>query len=260
MPGPRAICYEPVMRGTSVLAQTCALALLFVAGVTQHALGQECPNGDAVRTLEGKLVFHDGIRKWFELALDAPECGQKSVQLIQFEKQAVPLEVFSGCRVRSRGAVDFSPTGYYSLETFQDVQAIEPVGTCSLQAPFPDYSAAKPDEHVGSYRVDMHVLYRPGDHPIAFEVQSAGRALHPWQAYASYQLTGGFVLYGLCGDGFVIDDVFGTPEANPGHFADPRTPDDRAAFDPESAAQSGKSDLHLGYTCIRAPLQEHSTP
>ena len=99
----------------------------------------------------------------------------------------------------------------------------------------------------------MHVNYRPGDHPIIFHVSSAGRELRPWQAYASYLLTGLFVLYGNCGDGFVIDKVFGTPQANPGHFDDPRTPNDMAAFDPETAAQSGKRDLHLGYTCIRAP-------
>jgi hypothetical protein len=99
----------------------------------------------------------------------------------------------------------------------------------------------------------MHVIYGPEDHPIIFRVSSAGRELRPWQAYASYWLTGGFVLYGLCGEGFVIDKVFGTPQANPGHLDDPRTPDDKAEFDPESAAQSGKRDLHLGYTCIRNP-------
>ena len=99
----------------------------------------------------------------------------------------------------------------------------------------------------------MHVIYSSEDHPIVFQVSSAGRMLRPWQAYASYLLTGGFVLYGRCGEGFVIDKVFGTRQANPGHFDDPRTPSDMAEFDPESAAQSGKADLHLGYTCIREP-------
>ena len=104
---------------------------------------------------------------------------------------------------------------------------------------------------IHAYRVDMHVIYWNGDHPVVFRVSSAGRELHPWQAYASYWLTGDFVLYGLCGNGFVIDQVFGTSQANPGHFDDPRTTKDMAMFDPESAADSGKSDLHLGYTCIR---------
>jgi hypothetical protein len=46
-------------------------------------LGQQCPQssataadyGSVIRTLEGTLVFHDGIRKWFELRLDQPKCG-----------------------------------------------------------------------------------------------------------------------------------------------------------------------------------------
>jgi hypothetical protein len=97
----------------------------------------------------------------------------------------------------------------------------------------------------------MHVNYEPGDHPIVFRVTSAGKELRPWQAYASYSLTGGFVLYGHCGDGFVVDRVFGTPEAHPGHFDDPQSAGDMAAFDPESASAAGKKDLQLGYTCVR---------
>jgi len=47
--------------------------------------------------------------------------------------------------------------------------------------------------------------------------------------------------------------VFGTPQANPSHFDEPRTSSDMAMFDPESAAAAGKKDLHLGYTCVRKP-------
>jgi hypothetical protein len=193
------------------------------------------------------------MRQWFELKLDKPQCGQRSIELIQIQKTSPPLTVFRGCQIRSTGPIDFSPTGYFSLDTFQDVQGIDPVGKCAQQPLFPDYSESKPDNGIRAYRVDMHVNYRAGDHPVIFHVSSAGRELRPWQAYASYLLTGGFVLYGNCGDGFVIDKVFGTREANPRHFDDPRTPNDMADFDPESAAAAGKWDLHLGYTCIRAP-------
>jgi hypothetical protein len=134
---------------------------------------------------------------------------------------------------------------------YQDVQGIESVGKCERQTPFPDYSKAKPDKAIRAYRVEMYVNYEPGDHPVVFRVTGAGKELRPWQAYASYSLTGGFVLYGHCGDGFVVDEVFGTPEARPGHFDDPRSSDDMAAFDPERAAAAGKKDLQLGYTCVR---------
>jgi hypothetical protein len=156
-----------------------------------------------------------------------------------------------GCRVRSRGALDFSSTGYYSLDVYQDVHVIESVGKCERQPPFPDYSKAKPDNTIRAYRVDMHVNYEPGDHPVAFRVTSAGKELRPWQAYASYYLTGGFVLYGLCGDGLVVDKVCGTPAARPNHFDDSQSSGDMAAFDPESAAAAGKKSLQLGYTCVR---------
>jgi hypothetical protein len=241
------------------MLKACVLALAFVNCTGTPALAQQCPQtnptghtvASEVRTLEGRLIFHDGIREWFELKLDQPQCEQTSIQLIPGGDDWTPLEVLRGCRVRSKGALNFSRTGYYSLDTYQSVEQIEPVGACTQQAPFPDYSKAKPDKSIRGYRVDMHVNYRPGDHPIIFRVSSAGQELQPWQAYANYMLTGGFVLYGHCGEGFVVDKVFGTPQAKPSHFDEPRTSDDMAAFDPESAAASGKKDLHLGYTCIR---------
>jgi hypothetical protein len=145
-----------------------------------------------------------------------------------------------------------SGTGYYSLETYQFVNEIEPAGSCVRKSPFPDYSKDKPAPAIRRYQVVMQVVYEPGDHPIIFHVSSGGKKLQPWQAYASYDLTGGFVLYGHCGKGFVIDKVFGTPQANPGHFDEPRTSGDSAMYDPESAASSGVKSLNLGYTCVRS--------
>ena len=237
------------------------MALALVTWTAEATAGQQCPQpsttGPAtpseLRTLEGRLVYHDGIRQWFELKLDQPQCGQASIQLVRGERNWNPLEVLRGCRVRSRGSIHFSGTGYYSLDTYQSVTDIEPVATCARQSPLPDYSRAKPDKEVRAYRVEMDVDYEPGDHPIVFRVSSSGKVLRPWQAYASYLLTGGFVLYGRCGEGFVVDKVFGTPQAKPSHFDEPRDSGDMAAFDPESAAASGQKDLRLGYTCVRKP-------
>ena len=201
------------------------------------------------------MVFHDDIRGWFELKLEQPQCGQSSIQLISTQTKGTVLQVLRGCRVRSKGSLDFSWTGYYTLDVFQDVQQVEAVGKCERQLPFPDYSKVKPDKAVRSYQVEMLVDYEPGDHPIIFHVTNAGKELRPSQAYASYYLTGGFVLYGHCGDGFVVDDVFGTPEARPQHFDEPRTPDDMATFDPEGAAAAGKKLLRLGYTCVRESIR-----
>ncbi len=224
-----------------------ALALAGIA-VLPALVAQQCPQANAadaalpeVRTLEGTLIFHDAIRKWFELKLDQPQCGQTSIQLVRVKRPWTVLQVLRGCRVRSQGPLAFSPTGYYSLGMFQDVEAIESVGACVHQPPFPDYSNLKPDKTIRQYRVDMHVDFEAGDHPILFNVSSAGTPLRPWQTYADYSLTGLFVLYGFCAKGFVVDTVFGTPEASPSHFDEPRTSADVATFDPEGAASVGKS-------------------
>lgn len=240
------------------------LVFTFTVCVAAQAVAQECPlrsssgpsTPSKAQTLEGQLAFHNDIRGWFELKLDRAVCGHDSIQLVPLKKEQ-PLGILMGCRVRSRGTIDFSPTGYYSAYVFQDVEQMEPVGKCVKQQPFPDYSSAKPDERVRAYTVYMHIDYRPGDHPLEFRVHSAGQELQPWQAYASYMLTGGYVLYGYCAKGFVVDKVYGTLAAHPMHFDEPRTPEDAAAFDPESAAAVGKTDLRLGYTCIRDPHRGH---
>jgi hypothetical protein len=158
-----------------------------------------------VRTLQGRLIFHDGIQEWFELKLDQPECGKGSIEL--FEQNSNSLAILRGCRIKSQGALIFSARGNIR----QIVVQIEAVGRCVHKAPSPDFSNVKPDRAIREYRVEMHVN---GSHPIHFRVSQAGKALRPWQAYATYLLTGGFLLYGLCADGFVVDKVFGTPEAN----------------------------------------------
>ena len=239
-----------------------ALAIVSFACGAGRAFGQDCPRASStgpdtasqVRTLEGRLVFQDDIRGWWDLELDRPQCGQKSVQLIPKDGHAKPLQVLRGCRIKSKGALDFSPTGYYTLDVFQDVKKVEPIGRCLMRPPFPDEPPVKPDRRINAYTVDLHTIY-PG--PVRFHVRAGGRTLRPPRAYASYFLTGGFVLYGHCGDGFVVDRVFGTPEAKPSHFDEPRTPDDMADFDPENAAQAGKHDLHLDYSCVREPPVKH---
>ena len=178
-----------------------------------------------------------------------PQGDQDTIQLLGDESNETSLQVVRGCRVRSRGEIDIGFTDYL-LGMYQHVAEIEPLGTCARQPPFPDYSRAEPDKGIREYRVEMRVKYEAGDHPILFSVSSGAKELQPWQAYASYQLTGGRVLYGFCGKGFVVDKVLGTPAARPSHFAE-GTETDWAMFDPESAAASGTTDLLLVFTCVR---------
>ena len=162
-------------------------AIVAVVVTVAAAAGQACPQRSRkgpttpseVRIFEGRLVYHDDIRKWFELKLDELQCGQASIQLVTSLDDWTAIEVLRGCRVKASGAIDFSGTGYYSLEIYQDVEEIESIGTCETQLPFPDYSSVPPDRTVLKYRVDMHINYEPGDHPIAFRVSSGSRDLEP---------------------------------------------------------------------------------
>ena len=98
------LCYIQRMRHHMLL-----LALISCA--VTSASGQACPESSKtgasvpseVRTLEGKLIFHDGIRKWFELRLDQPQCGQASIQLVRLVRDWTPIEVLGGCPVQVAG-------------------------------------------------------------------------------------------------------------------------------------------------------------
>jgi hypothetical protein len=239
------------------ISKVC-LMVLFLGSLTAGiALGQQRSQSivnEPVETLSGRLVYHDGIRNWFELILDEAQAGQGSIQLIPAGVDSRPMEALRGCRVRSIGTVFSSPIGdpYYSLNTTQSVQHIEPVETCTSKPPIPSSgNGTAPDENVHNYQVEMRVNSSPGDHPVVFRVTSAGKELQPWQAWARYELTRGFALDGLCDGGFVVEQVFGTLQARPSHLIVPQDSQDLAVFDLRGAALSGKTDLQLGYTCVR---------
>lgn len=233
------------------------VGLVFAAAT---AAAQSCPKDDpdgprdsAPQMLEGRLLYHNGIRQWFELKLDAPVCGQSSIQLTSMQDKYVSLQILRGCRVRAFGPLGIPITGYYSREIYQDVRTVNAVGHCDLQQRFPSSDQLTPADSVTRYTVQMHVHYGEEDAPVQFHITSGNRELTPWQAYASYMLTGGFVLYGQCAKGFAVSRVWGTPEASPSHLSEPGDPSDSATYDPETAAAKGKHDLLLYYSCERLP-------
>jgi hypothetical protein len=251
------------MKSSGVLI---AVASLLIFCATLPARGQNCPQENSKgpslpsesRTLVGRLIYHDGIRKWFELKLDEPECGQKSIQLLQGGGAFSPwnpasLEILRGCRIRTKGNLAFPSTGYYTLDLYQNVENAEPVRECIKQPPLPDFSKAKPDQSIRSYRVEMTIDYTQADRPIFFRVTSKGKELQPWQAYASYWLTGGYILYGNCAKGFAVDRVFGDSDATPQHFNERGDPDDAAMFGPDDRGGVVNKKLYLGYTCLLVP-------
>jgi hypothetical protein len=235
------------------------LFLLAVAPLRAQQCPVETKTGPSYpsesRTLEGQLIYHNGLRQWFELRLDKPECSQSSIQLIAAagfaQGYSSDFEILRGCRVTANGTLDEAMTGYYSLDLFQSVSEIKPIEPCAKKPPLRHYENVKPDFSIRNYRVEIRLKVSPGDHPIAFKITSNGKKLKPWQAYASYLFTGNDVLYGECADGYLVDTVFGNLAANPGHSGAPGEESDQATFFPLSEATEKIKTLHLGYTCER---------
>jgi hypothetical protein len=152
-------------------------AVLILAASTSTA--QDCPRSDpkgplidsAVRTLTGKVVFHNDLRGWLSLELQNPVCGEGIVQLVQLDaqKDEASLEVFRGCTVTITGKLGLSGTLYYSAEIYQEVDSIKPAGDCKRQPAFPDFSKVRPDPAVRSYSVKLWFdYYGPqGPHSVA---------------------------------------------------------------------------------------------
>jgi hypothetical protein len=156
--------------------------------------------------------------------------------------------------VTVHGPLGIPGTGYYSAELYQNADKIEPAQDCVLKPHLPDYSKAKPAPSVRTYRVSMRIDYQARGGHIVVTAQSGGKTLTPWQAYASYWLTGGYVFYALCAEGFDLTHFTGTPEMKPWLV------DNHIATDPEGAAQKNVTHLRLDYTCRRDPNESVSSP
>ncbi len=237
---------------------TCLAAL--EAG---RCCAQSCPSESkdgpliesAPQTVTGHVHYHDGIRQWLELVPPKPVCGYTSIQLLGFgggafevdRGNANQLERYRDCDVTVVGPIGIPSTGYYSAPIYLTVNEIDPTADCSLKSAPPDFSKLKPSSAIRRYRVTFHIRYEPGDHPVSAVItNSNGQALRPWQEYASYTLTGGFVFYANCAKGFRLSHVTGTPQAHPG-----RPDENMAGMDPESAGMKHVTNLRLSFSCRR---------
>jgi hypothetical protein len=228
--------------------------------VAHGAKAQSCPKwspegpeiDSAPQTLSGKIIFHNDLRQWFELRLDAPVCGENRVQLLADENHPSlerTIQTLRGCRVTAHGALGLPGTGYYSAELYQEVDKVAPNAGCLRQQPFPDYSKLRPSPALRNYRVLMWFDYTKPDSPVHGTVSDGKDTLRPWQQYASYELTGGFVFYASCADEFSVSDFNGTPEAKAW------LADSRIALDPEAAAAKHADRIRLAFTCRREPAR-----
>jgi hypothetical protein len=95
----------------AVTTALCAQVKVTSSGPVASVGGQQASNAPPTvkepetpsefQTLSGQLVYHDGIRKWFELKLDRAQSGQSSIQLLSTGQDRI------GNRSRSSEAAEF---------------------------------------------------------------------------------------------------------------------------------------------------------
>jgi hypothetical protein len=106
------------------------LAILVLACLPAQASAQQCPRlnpagpdvPSQVQSLTGKLIYHDGIRQWFELKLDKPKCGERSIQLVTLDDRTNALDTLRGCSVKTTGNLGIAGTGYYFPRPLSECQ------------------------------------------------------------------------------------------------------------------------------------------
>ncbi|HXB62795.1 MAG TPA: hypothetical protein VNU94_08110 [Acidobacteriaceae bacterium] len=188
--------------------------LIFLTLGMQTLSAQNCPADSGELTtpssLQGTIAYHHELRDWIGLKLQQPACGQNEIQLTFSDTAGYKhAETLRGCSVAVTGSLDESPTGYYSTDFFIVDSYIEPAPNCQPQPPIVYPSASKIPASIKSYSVTATI---PADNePIRIRARRTDQDkafLSPGEAYIQTRLTGGYVLYALCANGFTTTSFF----------------------------------------------------
>jgi hypothetical protein len=166
-------------------------------------------------SLHGKLIYNEDLRQWHEMKLDKKTCDWESVEVVSIKIDFEQMHRYRGCDVTITGSLFFPTTGYYSLGLAIDVDKIQPDNDCKPHPVQPDLSKVPIPKTVRNYAVTIQVDYRNGGH-IDVQVKPTRKSaalLAPWQAYASYYLTGSKdVIWFDCADDFEMTSASQAPK------------------------------------------------
>jgi len=189
----------------------------------RNVSAQVCPSGygslakehaKEVSSLHGKLIYHEDLWQWHELELDKKTCDSESVEVFSGKTDEKQVHRYRDCSVTITGRL-FFPNAGFVLGLAIDADKIQPDRDCRPH-PVEDLSKVPIPETVGGYIVIIQVDYG-NDHTDVKIRQSAQSAtlLTPWQAYASYYLTGGrTVIWFDCAEEFDIIKANQIPKRN----------------------------------------------
>lgn len=224
--------------------------LLFLMLGAQALAAQNCPDDSgkltAPSSLQGTIAYHHELRDWIGIKLQRPACGQNEIQLTFSDATGYKhAETLRGCDVTITGSLDESPTGYYSTDLFIVDSHIELAPSCQPQPPITYPGNAKIPTSIKSYSVTATI---PADNgPIRIRARKTYQnkaPLSPGEAYIQTRLTGGFVLYAICADGFTTTSFF--------------TVEDGKRSSLHSVSTSEEADLFAAITMIDGSIPGNS--
>ncbi len=165
-----------------------------------------------------------------------------------------------GCVVSVTGSIGLSSTGYYSRDMYIDDARIQPDPSCRRVAVPPDPAKARIAPGVRSYnatvKIDLSKMTKPMEGK-AWRTDGSTATLNPWQAYVDPQLTGGYVLWVSCREGFravkakaFVDGKYIEAATTSDTWLDDATP----GLDP---SETGPSSITI--TCVKNSNQVHPT-
>ena len=118
----------------SYFMRAALIAVLCLAAV-RSAKAQSCPmdsqpgpaRPSVSRMLSGKVVYHDEIRKWFELSLDAPVCGEKKLQLL-VDQRWIAIASRCGCNIAPEEGTSISRSALRTTTFFVPGKPMHTIG------------------------------------------------------------------------------------------------------------------------------------
>jgi hypothetical protein len=148
------------------------------------------PKSSAPRTLSGTIVYHDALRKWTGLRLDAPVCGQSEMQLYatgyspsEMMRKERRIETLRGCKATVTDALWLGDPDYHSAAILQNADKVVPDPSCVPRPEFPELTTAtvKPKRSIRIYKVRITVsLVGEGSIRAEARVASLRRLLAGW--------------------------------------------------------------------------------
>jgi hypothetical protein len=184
---------------------------------------QVCPPGygslskmhaKEVSSLHGKLIYHEDLWQWHELKLDNKTCDSESVEVFSGKIDEKQAHRYRNCSVTITGRL-FFPNAGSALSLAIDADKIQPDRDCKPH-PVDDLSKVPIPKTVRDYIVTIQVDYINSHTDVKIRQSAQGTTLlTPWQAYASYYLTGGrTVIWFDCAEGFDVIKASQIPKHN----------------------------------------------